>query len=278
MELKLNTDFSELGPAPLKICSGDYKSVVINLEDWSYALSKEIVRIKSIIQLARENNLSVDIKYPSRENVKHYVGRMGLFQGFSYEYPYGRLSPNTFFPIYEITNDQTQFLFDEFHRVLSFSEVPINYINEMADVFTELSDNVYFHSGPTENSGKGFTHAQVHLPPQNINMAIDDCGVSFLGSYKRTGQVRARSELQIIEDAFEEMESSLNSKPKNGHRGIGLFSVKNFIKKYGGEITVISGSSSFCIKKDDIIKEKLSYQYKGTNIELEVPNIKHERN
>ena len=256
---------------PSEILSGRYDSVFIYLKNWSYAYSKEIVRIKSVIQFAKEKKLPVRIKPPANKNVKDYVGRMDLFKGFRYEYPHEKHESDRFFPIYEVTNDTNEILFDRSHTVFAFAKIPSNYINELADVFTELSDNVYYHSGPVEKSGKGFAHAQAYS--ENINIAIDDCGVGFLGSYKRTNQVRFRSEIQIIEGAFEEMESSLNTSPKSGNRGLGLFTVKEFIKKYGGKITVISGSSLFCIEKDDIIKEKLPYQYDGTNIVLEVPIV-----
>ena len=270
MELKLNSDFLELGPAPFEIQSDRYSSLTINLEDWSHAFSKQMVRIKSIIQLAKEHKLPVKINYPTKEDVKHSAGRVGLFKDFSYN-PQAKHKESKFFSIYEITNDRSEVLYEECHRILSFSEIPSNFIDELADAFTELSDNVYFHSGQTKNSGKGFAHVQVY--EKNIKTAIDDCGVGFFGSYKRADQVRFRSELQIIEDAFEEMESSLNINPKNGHRGLGLFSVKNLIKKYGGKITVISGRSRFCMKNNAIVRETLSYQYKGTNIELEIPRV-----
>ena len=232
--------------------------------------SNKIVRIKSIIQLAREHGLSVRVSPPSDEKLKDYAGRMGLFQGINYKYPYNKHPPDTFFPIYEITHDRTEFLYDKCRRVLSHSDLPSNYIDNITDAFIELANNIYFHSGPNENTGKGFIHAQAYLQYKKINIAIDDCGVGFLGSYKRTGQVRGRTELQILEDAFKEMESSLNPIPGQGHRGLGLLSVKNFVKDYNCKLEVRTGNSFLSMDSGAIDKKSLTYPYNGTNISLEV--------
>ena len=134
--------------------------------------------------------------------------------------------------------------------------------------YSELADNIYYHSGEKENCGWGYIHAQTY--ESKILLGICDVGIGIYESYKRTGQLNRRSEENLISDIFEENESSLNNS-KNNHRGLGLYEVKEFIGIYEGSLKMLSGNVTASLKKNKIDIKKLKYKTEGSWIKMEVP-------
>ena len=193
---------------------------------------------------------------------------MGLFEGTNYEYPYDSHEPENFFPLKKIINDKNDLLFEDCCRVFEKSGATRNYIQRLAESFSELADNIYFHSGEEENCGWGYIHAQAY--ENKICLGICDVGIGIYESYKRTGQLKGRSEDKLIIDIFEESESSLNNSKKN-HRGLGLYEVKGFIDMHGGSLKMLSGNASVKLEKNKIDPKKIFYKTEGSWIEMVVP-------
>ena len=168
-----------------------------------------------------------------------------------------------FFPLLKIKNDHNDTLQDKCVKVIENILGPGYKLTELSENFSEIADNVYFHSGREENTGWGYAQAQAYYGG-NIQIAVSDIGVGFLESYKRTKQVRNRDEINIIIDAFKELESSLNNGVDLKYRGLGLYGVHEYIKKQSGTIQVWSGNSYAEISnKNEPTKKSLPYKVIG---------------
>lgn len=269
--LNLNISDDQLAQAPSEIRSGNYNQLNLDLALLGYIRPYQLVRIRCLIDLAIEQNLSVQINPPNSSDVRDYAGRMGLFKGTSYTYPYNENHSSTFFPLIKITNDRNESIYEECRKVFGLSNATANYVNRLSDAFVELADNIYFHSGETENSGWGYIHAQAYKHGGTIRLGLSDVGVGVYGSYQRTGQLRGRSEEQLTRDVFEELESSLNPGPKKGHRGLGLHEVKDFIDRHTGLLVMYTGNVIVNVNQVGIFPQKSSFKTEGTWIQMRVP-------
>lgn len=269
--LTITTSITDLAHAPSEIRSKKHTSLLINLERWNYVRPYELVRIRSIIDLANEMNLSIQITPPLSVDVKDYAARMGLFEGTGFQYPYNKNNSVTFFPLIKITNDRNEEVYEECRKVFGLSNATANYVNRLSDAFVELADNIYYHSGTTENSGWGYIHAQAYLQAGVIRLGLSDVGVGVYGSYERTGQLRGRTEEQLTKDVFEELESSLNPGPKKGHRGLGLHEVKEFIDRHTGLLVMRTGNVTVNANQVGIYPQPSGFKTEGTWIQMRVP-------
>ncbi len=256
------TGISELRKAkPSKVC--------IDLTEAKWLRTLDLARIRCAIDLVINLGVSLSILHPRTKSVQNYAGRMGLFEGTGYEYPFQRRSSDSFFPLRRITNDQNEDLFDLSSRIFG-ERIPGNYVRRVSDAFCELADNVYFHSGEDVNSGWGYVVAQTVGATAGI--AIVDFGVGFYGSYERQSTLRARTELQILEDSFNVGESSLNPSFQGGHRGIGLADVLEFVHGTDqGTLEVRSGRARAVARAGKLAVGVPLYRVAGTWIHMEVP-------
>ena len=191
------------------------------------------------------------------------------------KYSYQKHDPVTFFPLLKIENDHNDTLQNKCLKVientLGFKAL------DLSEYFSEIADNVYYHSGKNEKNGWGYAHAQARKDGR-IEIAVSDTGVGFLGSYKRTQQIRNRGEIDIIVDAFEELESSLNNGLDVKCRGLGLHGVREYIKKQSGKIQVWSGNSYVEINdKNEPFTKSLSYKVVGVLFKVSLCLIKQKR-
>ena len=267
--LKIKNKGKELAQAPLEIRSGKYTQVNLSMEDVNFFEPYQLVQWKCIIDLAVEYNLEVSIEPPQNQDVGNYAGRMGLFEGSNYKYPYNCNISSTFFPLIKVKDDKNVRIYEDSRRVFKCAGATNNYIDDVSDHFTELADNIYFHSGQTENSGWGYIHAQTYK--SKICLGICDIGVGVYGSYKRTNQIRGRSEAEVIKDIFQELESSLNTDHKPRHRGIGLSGVKSFIDSQGGYLDLYTGKTKVTVKDSEVSLKEISHTTYGTLIIMKVP-------
>jgi anti-sigma regulatory factor (Ser/Thr protein kinase) len=270
MTLNLSSD-DELATASNKLKNLNDNKITFDLSNYSFVKPYQLVRIRCLYDLALELGLSFFTTYPLDQNVKDYCGRMGLFEGTDYAYPYKKKTEDKFFQLLKITNDRNETVYDECQKVLRLSKVTSNYINRLADTFTELADNIYYHSGSKENTGWGYMHAQAHIRSGQIHLGLSDVGVGVYGSYQRTNQVRNRTEEQVITDIFEELESCLNPGPQKGHRGLGLHETKDFIDKHTGHLILSSGNYSVHVNQTGIYPQENKYITEGTWIQMRVP-------
>ena len=268
--LNIDDKIENTGPAPDKICSNNYSKLNIDLSNTKWFEPEKLVRLKCVIDLAHKHQMKVSIKPPNDQNYTDYAGRMGLFNntlvnGEEYKYTYNKLEHelDKFFPLLKIENDHNDTLQNKclkvIENILGVGFKPF----DLSDHFSEIADNVYYHSGKKENSGWGYAQAQAWHGGR-IQIAVSDTGVGFLGSYERTNQTKGRKEIDIIVDAFKELESSLNNGIDVKCRGIGLHGVYEYTKEQSGTIEVWSGNSYIKIEgTNEPIKKSLSHKVVG---------------
>jgi len=196
---------------------------------------------------------------------------MGLFKGTNYVYPHTEQDPTTFFPLKKIVNDRNEEVYEDCQRVFSYSNATANYVNRVSDAFVELADNIYFHSGEVANSGWGYIHAQAHQQSGNIRLGICDTGLGIFGSYQRTGQLRGRTEESLAKDIFEELESSLNLGPSAGHRGLGLYEVRQFLNTHTGLLRMLTGNVIVYVNQTGVYSQRNNFRTDGTWIDMRIP-------
>lgn len=247
MIVKLTHDDPRLGSIAVDLKQRRLSALELNLYNVRFADSFLLTRWRCLIDLALENKIPCSIAPPHQKNVEDYVGRMGLFDGTTYKYPYQKRSPEKFFPLRKIESDRNDWIFEDAERVLSHAGVGKNYVYRLCEVFVELADNIYFHAGAKLNTGWGYAHAQVLK--RKVTISLCDVGIGFYQSYVRTGQVRNRSEKKILLDSFEELESSLNPGRGKGHRGLGLSEARDFVLNVGGLIELYSGKNAVRVRK-----------------------------
>ncbi len=271
MELVIGANDEFLAASPISIKSGLYDALHLDLSLIGYIRPHLLVRLRTIIDLAVNCGLRVRISPPVRTDYRDYAGRMGLFEGTDYNYPYNRNEPHTFFPLLKINNDRNQQVYEDCMRVLGLSNVTSNYLRLVVDAFVELADNIYFHSGTAENTGWGYIHAQANPLAGDIRLGLSDVGIGIYGSYERTGQLRGRNEVQVMSDIFNELESSLNLIPGRGYRGVGLYEVQNFLTQHTGHLKVMSGNVTVDVNQMGIYTVTNAFRTEGTWIQMRVP-------
>lgn len=275
--IKVSAYSSELGKSLEKLESGSATGIELDLSSAGFVTSEWLVLWKCIIERAKELSKRVSIVPPAKAANLDYAGRMGLFEDTTYNYPYNASTPITFFPLLRIRSDGDLRLYDECQRVLGAANLAQNQIYTIAEAFSELADNIYFHSGTTENSGWGYIHAQVYHAGTwfwkrgYLRLAVCDLGVGIFGSYQRTNQIRGRSQKQVVKDSLNLGDSSLNPAPREGHRGIGLNDVKNFVSDNDGHLVIKTGDVHLDLRKEKLQVKNTSFFFGGTNIELKVP-------
>ena len=196
---------------------------------------------------------------------------MGLFEetNYSYQRPPNENESSHFFSLRKITNDRNEDIYKQCKKV--FHQIPFNYVRDLCDVFIELTDNIYYHSGQSENSGWGYVHAQTY---DNIQIALSDVGVGVYGSYQRRDKLKNRTEKKLVCDIFEESESSLNPPLGQGdqHRGVGLSQVKDFIMESGGELNMYTGKVFAKVDQNGVrVLSNDNIKTEGTWIEMILP-------
>ena len=266
-ELNINHSIEKTGPIPDVICSSSSDSQLnIDLHSVIWWTPDILVRLKCVIDLAKEYQIKVSIRTPEKSDVNEYARRIGLYNGTlinkeAYQHSYSKHDSDHFFPLFKIENDHNDRLEEKCLNLIK-RNLKIRPF-DLANHFSEIADNVYFHSGRKENTGWGYAQAQAYSDGR-VQIAVSDIGIGFLGSYERTQQIRDRSEMDIIIDSFEELESSLNNQTDINHRGLGLYGVYEYIKEQSGQIEVWSGKSYMKINgKDEPIKKSLSYKVVG---------------
>lgn len=269
--LEIDHTIKTTGPIPNKICSNNYSQLNIDLSEVTWFDPDILARLKCVIDLAFQKQMQISVVPPNRRDCADYAGRMGLFDGTliggeEYKYPHHKHESHTFFPLLKIENDWDNTLQE---KCLKLVENTLEYKPlELAEHFSEIADNVYNHSGEQERTGWGYAQAQAQRDGE-IKIAVSDTGVGFLGSYERTNQINNREEIDIIIDAFKELESSLNNGVDLKHRGLGLYGVYEYIKEQSGTIQVWSGKSYVKINgKDEPIKQALPFKVIGVLFEV----------
>ncbi len=259
-----------LSSAPLKIKSRKYKELFLDCSENHFLTPYDIVRLKCILDLAKEFSLKIKVSFS--EKIKNYIATVGLTEEISVsnqENSQQTYHDSYFLPLMNIVDDRNEKINDECNRVFSSVGIATNYIGTLSDIFTELADNIYFHSGTGDNDGWGYIQAQLYKHQKAILIGICDVGVGVYGSYERRGQIKNRTEKKIVDSIFQELESSMNH-TKPYMRGLGLNEAKKFIQNNGGFLRLCTGNIKLTINTEGITSEKTEYKTEGTWINMKI--------
>lgn len=205
---------------------------------------------------------------PDTEN---YAGRMGLFDGTKnndgsdFEYKYKKHTSDRFFDLKYVDSDNNQDIYSSLAKVLS-NNCP-SMLPDVFESFTEMIDNIYFHSGISEDSGWGFAHAQ--CLSNNLHLAVCDLGVGYFETYKRNNLLKNRTSLQIVEDSLKLQESCRNI--TNSNRGLGLNHVCNYLDDSRGQMTIYTDGIQCEYKNQQAKIRPLGYETKGVLACITIP-------
>lgn len=273
MRLEISSSPYQLGPTPEKLRSGKITELILNLSNVGFISSSDLAHLRCIFELAVQLKISVSFIRPIDKNKESYLGRMGLFEGTEYHYPLKKHDSDNFLALRKIKNQNNESLYTDLVRVFEPSGVSLQQIQSLSEALLELVNNIHFHSGPNYMQGWGFVHSQaLRGNSPGIWVGIVDVGVGFYGSYLRTGQLRGRTEAQIVLDSLEEGQTSLTGDLGKG-RGIGLGEVRQFVNDYEGLFTIRTGRTGLIVRKQGVKVIDLGYPVNGTWIELKVPKL-----
>lgn len=267
VQIDCSNDF-ELYYAKSKILQNLSSDIILDLSKFSFFFPEHTTQIRCLIDLSKSNNNGIKSIIPPESSApKDYAGRIGLFEGTNYQYPYNKQEAAKFFPLYKINSDSNETLIEKFVTVFTNTKIPINYCRDIAETFSEIADNVYFHSGQTYKAGSGYACAQIING--KVHKAVCDLGIGFYNSYKNNGTLKNRDEEQILLDSVEELVSSL----KDPVRGIGLFQAKEFIQGHGNCLEISTGNYRLRVSKRDVTVQKLDIPFDGAIIKMEIPTV-----
>lgn len=272
MEYTISPLSPNLGQISKTLRSNTISKLTIDLSSATFFTPSELAKWRCAIDIALDLAISCSIFVPRDQNVKNYVGRMGLFEGTNYAYPFQMHTPRNFLPLVRISSDNNSALMENLSGLIENQFNPVvGYTNRVVEGFSELASNIYWHSGAAKASGIGYFSAQ-SLKGSNpkLLIAVCDLGVGFYGSFQRENFTKGRGELEILLSSFKEGESSL--KKDDPHRGIGLYTVvEELIKQYSGRILLRSGHHFVNISRNQVSSGKLPQEFVGSLIEIEVP-------
>lgn len=159
-------------------------------------------------------------------------------------------------------------------------------IDLLQEVIGELHDNVWSHGIST-----GFSMAQKNQDV--LEFALADYGLGFLRELQRVGISDIDTHQGAIEWCIQKgnsskkisvekeddwlqalppdcignpMGASAKYKKANNHAGLGLAKLIDLVKKYDGELQIVSGNSMLELKNDDISFKDIPYYWQGVII------------
>ncbi len=268
VHLTITTDVNSYRQAITQLATGQFSSLTFDLSHLSeFIRPRHIAYWRCIIESATNQDVALEVLLP-QDRFAGYAGRMGLFKGTNYEYPYRKYSSHTFFELTKIGSDRNGDLYEKIARILSNSA----YSSRIADFFNaivELTDNIYYHSGPDVDSGWGFVVGQVLPISRHICLGICDPGVGFLGSYARFNRVNGRSEELLLRHSFENKESCMTGQDPS--RGQGLTFARDFCERFGGWLEITSGTAYVRCNRGGLNSNTINQAAVGTIIEVAIP-------
>lgn len=253
-----------------KIILENYSSdLILDLSQASIPLPEDLAYLACIFDFASHNlgTRNIFVKYPNEGLSTMHAGNMGLFDRIKdYNLPYKKKNSDWFVPLTKINNDDNGFLIEGLEEILKKSGRPVaGLVDALHTPLTETADNIYYHSGKTENSGWGF--ACGHIIGTNLSVAFADIGVGFRGALERSGQENSLSDSEIILNAFKEGVTTTT----NPYRGIGLAEVWKYIMQTNGSIEVRSSTGVANIRKGRQNVMEGSWNVNGVLITLNIP-------
>lgn len=234
-------------------------NIVVDLRSITWFQPWHLVLCASIKEFARLRAKQFNFTDCGSSAAYSYANRMGLFEN----YPFNKYESNKFFEICHINSDN-QNVWEGLQKVLSnFGSV----VPDVFRAFTEVADNIYYHSGETEDHGWGYAHAQV--VNDELLLAFCDLGVGYYETYRRNDLVKGRSRQQIIEDSLDLQVSCRNVTTQE--RGLGLHEVCKFLDSFRGVLEIYSDGIYCSYQNETKSSKSLGVETKGALLCITVP-------
>lgn len=268
--------FQERTFNPKDVCAikdNTIDSVSFDFSKISFFHPNEVAFARALIELCFINNITMDFGgihlEEHRTGPLFYANRMGLFRDTGIEYTFKRNISDKFTEVITIRDDDSSEIGQQVSDILHAIHLPTNFIVDFVDMFSELCNNVYYHSGPEINTGWGCVHAQTYS--NRVELSVCDLGIGVYRSYQRTNQLKGRSESELLRDIFNLLDSSLNIGSGRDIRGRGLHEVQSFLENFGGTLTLRSGSHRVTINNGEKSVFSSRAPFYGTMIDIVVP-------
>ncbi len=212
------------------------------------------------------NQVTVNFNCDNECSQLKYAERMGFLTFMGVNYNYG-LNKNAgggrFVEIRNIAKAglyyPAQDLIDVFSNDFNFTK---NQAEEIALVLSELANNCHMHS---ECKGGAVFYCQKYPAQQYLNFFVVDSGIGIFNAMNQVDKYKGLDEMQTLSKSLEFGEG--NGK---GH-GQGLYLVSEFIKRNGGAMNLVTGSTICLVQNKNIYLDQFDANYKGVILHLKIP-------
>lgn len=146
--------------------------------------------------------------------------------------------------------------------------IPRNIANGFRYMVSETMDNITEHS----EAERGYLFAQAYPYYGFLDICIADNGISLLGSYRKSVQIDATSDLEAIRAANERISSK--NRPEAENRGFGIYTIKKMLLDgLDGQYMIVSGDSIYVKGRgfDNYYRIPNQLKWKGTIVALRIP-------
>lgn len=271
--LKLDcSNYKDIYHAPIFFADRDkFDMVVFDMKKIMVFQSDELTHFRCLFDMARDIGITARVLHSKNESAVRYAEGMGLFKGFDVPgIPFKNHRQATYIPLTRIDSDYNEFLFEEFQKIFEHMHLSASVIPDLCLAFTEIADNIFYHSGIQDNTGWGYIAAQVYK--NRVQISFTDCGTGFEAAYERSQTKRNRTNLELLKDSLNYLESRFNIPGQKATRGIGLHEARKLATDSGGRMVLRSGDGMVSLLgKSPMVAMKTTWLFCGTQVSMEIP-------
>jgi len=208
-----------------------------------------------------------------QNKVVSYAEQMGLFTGIGegesqervLALPNCSYNPDNYFELHRVEVGSDAMLAEQLTRLLApYPRLAATLPRHL----TDLSQNIFLHSGPKENTGWGFVQAQT--TGGKLRIAFCDFGVGCYKTFQRNNLLQGRSPKEILETCLEPYGSCLAKDALHPNHGVGLSRICDFLNDHKGGMDIYSDGLLCRYSKGKKSTRVLGSRTKGTLISLEI--------
>ena len=244
LALDRNTRMQELNEFITTSKKRDINSITINVKP-SRTYSNVCAPIAGLIEYYRELGISIQVKYPKGDYVRHtrFWAPIAIEECAEAE---------KFYPLDKVwtfqTSEGVSALVSAYILELRKTElIEEGVIESIEWCLNEVMDNVLQHAG----TGKGYVMAQIHKQAKTFAFCVFDSGVGIYNSLKSTKH-HPEKPIDAITLALQER---ITRDEKIG-QGNGLWGLSSIISESNGQMEVSSGGAKYRVLNGNIITKK----------------------
>lgn len=263
--------YKDICQAPVFLDYVKHDLAIFDMQKMLWLQSDELTHLRCLFDLSVSVGITVQVLPPANQKALIYAQGMGLFKGFNIPgvpFPNGKTS--NYIPLTKVTSDKNGFLFEEFQKIFEKMHLSGSVIPSLCLAFTEIADNIFYHSGWADNKGWGYLAAQVYR--NRVQISFTDAGGGFEKAYERSGTKRGRTNLELIKDSLNYLESRFNIPGQRATRGIGLHEACNLARTTGGQLVLRSAADMVSLSGQSPIKGvTTSWVFCGSQVSMDIP-------